>query len=167
MSFREFIAGELVDVIEWNDESGDTMVSRFSRPDNEIKNGAQLIVRPGQIAMLVDQAEQFDHGAGRELRAFVLVEPDHLAVEAQVEAQLAQGGAREATRLHGPGATRAIHLLAHAYGASARALRPLTPAFGSFHAGSHAKPSASHTTAAAPRAIASAMNLRPSAASPG
>ncbi|MEO5567134.1 MAG: SPFH domain-containing protein, partial [Gemmatimonadaceae bacterium] len=55
MSFREFVVGELIDIIEWIDETGDTMVSRFSRPKNEIKNGAQLIVRPGQIAMLVDQ----------------------------------------------------------------------------------------------------------------
>lgn len=65
MSFREFVAGELIDVIEWIDETGDTMVSRFSRPKNEIKNGAQLIVRPGQMAMLVDQgriADVFDPG---------------------------------------------------------------------------------------------------------
>ena len=55
MSFREFVAGELIDIIEWIDETGDVMVSRFSRPNNEIKNGAQLIVRPGQIAVFVNQ----------------------------------------------------------------------------------------------------------------
>jgi membrane protease subunit (stomatin/prohibitin family) len=60
MSFREFVAGELIDIIEWIDESGDTMVSRFSRPKNEIKNGAQLIVRQGQVAMLVDQGRVAD-----------------------------------------------------------------------------------------------------------
>lgn len=60
MSFREFVVGELIDIIEWIDETGDTMVSRFSRPKNEIKNGAQLIVRPGQIAMLVDQGKIAD-----------------------------------------------------------------------------------------------------------
>lgn len=60
MSFRDFVVGELIDVIEWIDESGDTMVSRFSRPKNEIKNGAQLIVRPGQIAMFVDQGRIAD-----------------------------------------------------------------------------------------------------------
>ena len=66
MSFREFVAGELIDVIEWLDESGDVMVSRFSRPRNEIKNGAQLIVRPAQAALLVDQGEVADvFGPGR------------------------------------------------------------------------------------------------------
>ena len=66
MSFREFIAGELIDIIEWLDESGDIMVSRFSRPKNEIKNGAQLIVRPGQAALFVDQGEVADlFGPGR------------------------------------------------------------------------------------------------------
>jgi membrane protease subunit (stomatin/prohibitin family) len=66
MSFREFVAGELIDIIEWMDESGDVMVSRFSRPKNEIKNGAQLIVRPGQAALLVDQGDVADlFGPGR------------------------------------------------------------------------------------------------------
>jgi membrane protease subunit (stomatin/prohibitin family) len=60
VSFREFVAGELIDIIEWIDESGDTMLSRFSRPKNEIKNGAQLIVRPGQVALFVDQGRIAD-----------------------------------------------------------------------------------------------------------
>jgi membrane protease subunit (stomatin/prohibitin family) len=60
VSFREFVAGELIDIIEWIDESGDTMVSRFARPKNEIKNGAQLIVRPGQVALFVDQGDIAD-----------------------------------------------------------------------------------------------------------
>ena len=60
MSFREFVAGELIDIIEWLDESGDTMVSRFVRPKNEIKNGAQLIVRPGQVALFVDEGKIAD-----------------------------------------------------------------------------------------------------------
>ena len=55
MTIRDFIAGELIDIVDWLDESGDTMVYRFARPKNEIKNGAQLIVRPGQMAMFVDQ----------------------------------------------------------------------------------------------------------------
>src|SRR5262245_47329634 len=36
------------------------MVYRFARPKQEIKNGAQLIVRPGQQAMLVDQGQVAD-----------------------------------------------------------------------------------------------------------
>jgi membrane protease subunit (stomatin/prohibitin family) len=66
MTIRDFVAGELIDIIEWLDESRDTLVWRFPRPNNEIKNGAQLIVRPGQIALLVDQGQLADSfGAGR------------------------------------------------------------------------------------------------------
>jgi membrane protease subunit (stomatin/prohibitin family) len=66
MSFRDFVAGELIDILEWIDDSSDTMVSRFSRPKNEIKNGAQLVVRPGQVAMFVDQGRIADvFSAGR------------------------------------------------------------------------------------------------------
>lgn len=60
MSFREYVAGELIDIIEWMDDSGDTMAVRFDRPNNEIKNGAQLIVRPGQIAVFVNQGRIAD-----------------------------------------------------------------------------------------------------------
>ncbi len=60
MTLREFLVGELVDIIEWNDDSDDTMAWRFSRPKSEIKNGAQLIVRPGQMAILVDQGKIAD-----------------------------------------------------------------------------------------------------------
>ena len=60
MTLREFLVGELIDIIEWNDDSDDTMAWRFSRPKSEIKNGAQLIVRPGQMAILVDQGKIAD-----------------------------------------------------------------------------------------------------------
>src|SRR5689334_15756530 len=60
MTLREFLVGELIDIIEWNDDSNDTMAWRFSRPKSEIKNGAQLIVRPGQMAILVDQGKMAD-----------------------------------------------------------------------------------------------------------
>ncbi|HEY6826032.1 MAG TPA: SPFH domain-containing protein [Gemmatimonadaceae bacterium] len=60
MTLREFLVGELIDIIEWNDDTDDTMAWRFSRPKSEIKNGAQLIVRPGQMAILVDQGKLAD-----------------------------------------------------------------------------------------------------------
>jgi membrane protease subunit (stomatin/prohibitin family) len=60
MTLREFISGELIDVIEWVDDTDDTMAWRFSRPNNEIKNGAQLIVRQSQVAILVDQGHIAD-----------------------------------------------------------------------------------------------------------
>jgi membrane protease subunit (stomatin/prohibitin family) len=65
MTLRDLIGGELIDVIEWIEDSPDAMVWRFERPQNEIKNGAQLIVRPGQVAVFVDQgtvADVFDPG---------------------------------------------------------------------------------------------------------
>ncbi|MEM8993170.1 MAG: SPFH domain-containing protein [Acidobacteriota bacterium] len=51
---------ELVDIIEWLDHTRDTLVWRFPRYRNEIKNGAQLIVRPGQVAVFVHQGELAD-----------------------------------------------------------------------------------------------------------
>jgi len=60
MGLWDFIKTELIDVIEWLDSTGDTMVYRFERHDNEIKNGAQLIVRPGQAAVFVDQGQIAD-----------------------------------------------------------------------------------------------------------
>ena len=60
MTLRDFIAGEFIDVIEWLEESPDAMVWRFDRRQSEIKNGAQLIVRPGQVAVFVDQGKVAD-----------------------------------------------------------------------------------------------------------
>jgi membrane protease subunit (stomatin/prohibitin family) len=60
MGLWDFIKTELIDIVEWLDETGDTLVYRFERHDNEIKNGAQLIVRPGQAAVFVDQGQIAD-----------------------------------------------------------------------------------------------------------
>lgn len=61
-----FLRGQLIDIIQWNQESdSDVMCYRFPRADNEIKNGAQLIVREGQKAILVDRgkiADTFEPG---------------------------------------------------------------------------------------------------------
>jgi membrane protease subunit (stomatin/prohibitin family) len=55
MTLRDFIKGELIDIVEWLESSTEAMVWRFDRPNNEIKNGAKLIVRPGQLAVFVEQ----------------------------------------------------------------------------------------------------------------
>ncbi|MCH9837780.1 SPFH domain-containing protein [bacterium] len=47
------LKGELVDIIEWIDDSRSTLAWRFPRYQNEIKNGAELIVREGQEAVFV------------------------------------------------------------------------------------------------------------------
>lgn len=57
MGFFDFISSELIDIIEWMDDSRETLVYRFQRHDNEIKNGAKLIVREGQVAVFVNEGE--------------------------------------------------------------------------------------------------------------
>lgn len=49
----DFIKGELIDVIEWTDDSRDTLSFRFPDDDKAIKNGAQLIVRESQQVQFV------------------------------------------------------------------------------------------------------------------
>ncbi len=46
MGLIEKLRAELVDVVEWVDDSRHTLVWRFPRYHNQIKHGAQLIVRP-------------------------------------------------------------------------------------------------------------------------
>ncbi len=53
MGLMDKIKGELVDIIEWMDDSRSTLAWRFPRYQNEIKNGAELIVREGQEAVFV------------------------------------------------------------------------------------------------------------------
>ncbi|MGI9419868.1 MAG: SPFH domain-containing protein [Geminicoccaceae bacterium] len=54
------IVGEFVDVIEWTDDSADTMLWRFERHGNEIKYGAQLTVRESQMAVFVNEGRVAD-----------------------------------------------------------------------------------------------------------
>jgi membrane protease subunit (stomatin/prohibitin family) len=54
------LKGELVDIIEWLDDSRSTLAWRFPRYQNEIKNGAQLIVREGQQAVFVYRGQVAD-----------------------------------------------------------------------------------------------------------
>jgi membrane protease subunit (stomatin/prohibitin family) len=60
MSFWDRLMGEFVDVIEWTDDSQDTLVHRFERYGNEIKYGAMLTVREGQAAVLVNEGRIAD-----------------------------------------------------------------------------------------------------------
>jgi len=54
------LKGELIDIVEWLDPTSDTLVSRFERYNNEIKYGAQLIVRPSQAAVFVNMGQIAD-----------------------------------------------------------------------------------------------------------
>ncbi|MDR2384784.1 MAG: SPFH domain-containing protein [Tannerella sp.] len=65
---KEKAFSELIDIIEWLDDTQDTIIWRFPRYQNEIKNGAQLIVRESQVAVLVDQGRFADiYQPGRHL----------------------------------------------------------------------------------------------------
>ena len=60
MGLLDKLRGEFVDIVEWVDDSQRTLVWRFPRYENEIKNGAELVVRPGQNAIFVDRGEIAD-----------------------------------------------------------------------------------------------------------
>jgi excisionase family DNA binding protein len=49
----DFIRGELIEILEFNDDARDTISWRFPDSDREIKRGAQLIVRESQVAQFV------------------------------------------------------------------------------------------------------------------
>jgi len=53
MALMDFIKKQFIDIIEWTDDSRDTLSYRFPDEDKEIKNGAQLIVRESQAAQFV------------------------------------------------------------------------------------------------------------------
>src|SRR5712664_4116627 len=53
MGLMDFIKGELIEIIEWTDDSRDTLSYRFPDMDKEIKRGAQLIVRESQVAQFI------------------------------------------------------------------------------------------------------------------
>jgi excisionase family DNA binding protein len=53
MAILDFISKQFIDIIQWTDDSRDTLSYRFPDEDKEIKRGAQLIVRESQIAQFV------------------------------------------------------------------------------------------------------------------
>lgn len=60
------LRGEFVDIIEWLDDTNDTLVYRFEHHDHAIKVGAQLTVREGQAAVFVNEGQIADvFGPGR------------------------------------------------------------------------------------------------------
>jgi membrane protease subunit (stomatin/prohibitin family) len=60
MGLWDKLKGELIDIIEWLDDSRDTIVWRFPRYENEIKMGAKLIVRESQAAVFVNEGQIAD-----------------------------------------------------------------------------------------------------------
>ncbi|MCM8529009.1 MAG: SPFH domain-containing protein [Lentisphaeraceae bacterium] len=60
MGLWDKLKGEFVDIIEWLSDDRETMAYRFERYGNEIKNGAKLIVREGQVAVFIHEGELAD-----------------------------------------------------------------------------------------------------------
>ena len=54
------LTGELIDIIQWLDDSNNTLVYRFERMNNEIKYGAKLTVREGQMAVFINEGQLAD-----------------------------------------------------------------------------------------------------------
>ncbi len=57
---KEKLTNEFIDIIEWLDYTDGTICHRFERYQNEIKNGAKLIVREGQTAVFVNEGQLAD-----------------------------------------------------------------------------------------------------------
>ena len=66
MDFMKIITKQLIEIIEWTDDSRDTLSYRWPDEDKEIKNGAQLIVRESQQVQFVSEGQFADlFGPGR------------------------------------------------------------------------------------------------------
>jgi len=53
MGLMDYLRTQLLEIIQWQDDSRDTLSWRFPDEDKEIKRGAQLIVRESQVAQFV------------------------------------------------------------------------------------------------------------------
>ena len=53
MGLIDYLKSQFLEIIQWEDDSRDTLSYRYPDMDKEIKNGAQLIVRESQTAQFV------------------------------------------------------------------------------------------------------------------
>ena len=60
MAIWDKLVHELIDIVEWLDDTNDTLAFRFERYQNEIKNGARLVVREGQMAVFLNEGQVAD-----------------------------------------------------------------------------------------------------------
>ncbi|MDS9472974.1 SPFH domain-containing protein [Sporosarcina pasteurii] len=66
MGLFGFFKSQFIEVIEWTDNTSNTMVYKFPVHNNEIKMGAELTVRESQVAIFVNEGEIADvFGPGR------------------------------------------------------------------------------------------------------
>lgn len=60
MGFFDSVKHQLIEIIEWLDDTSDTMVWRFPVHNQEIKHNAQLIVRENQAALFINEGRIAD-----------------------------------------------------------------------------------------------------------
>ncbi|HEX8616988.1 MAG TPA: SPFH domain-containing protein, partial [Thermoanaerobaculia bacterium] len=60
MGLFDALRNEFIQIIEWLDDTNNTLVYRFPVHDQEIKMGAQLTVRENQVAIFVNEGEVAD-----------------------------------------------------------------------------------------------------------
>lgn len=60
MVFKQFIAKQFIDVIEWNEPDEGVLAYRYPMQDQEIQTGAQLTVRESQMALFVNEGKIAD-----------------------------------------------------------------------------------------------------------
>lgn len=65
MAIWDKLKAELIDIIQWLDDTNDTLIYRFPRYNNEIKYNAKLVVREGQSAVFINEGQLADiYGPG-------------------------------------------------------------------------------------------------------
>jgi membrane protease subunit (stomatin/prohibitin family) len=57
MGLWDKLTGEFIDIVEWTEDRADVLVHRFERYQNEIKMGAKLTGREGQLAVMVNEGQ--------------------------------------------------------------------------------------------------------------
>lgn len=60
MGVWDRLTSQFIEIIEWLDDSHDTLAWRFPVKGQEIKNGAKLVVREGQAAVFVNEGKLAD-----------------------------------------------------------------------------------------------------------
>ncbi|MBK5274748.1 MAG: SPFH domain-containing protein [Desulfuromonadales bacterium] len=60
MGLWDMLKAELIDIVQWLDDTNDTLVYRFERYGNEIKYNAKLVVREGQMAAFINEGQLAD-----------------------------------------------------------------------------------------------------------
>jgi membrane protease subunit (stomatin/prohibitin family) len=60
VTFKQFLAKQFIDVIQWNEPEDGMLAYRYPMEDMEIQNGGQLTVRESQLALFVNEGKVAD-----------------------------------------------------------------------------------------------------------